>query len=51
MFLFLRRISLGLDVMARLQGQMQQVFLNIRPALVNGAKAEQSSAIQASSAG
>ncbi|NOS81418.1 MAG: hypothetical protein HOP32_07555 [Nitrospira sp.] len=42
------RVSLGLDVMARLQGQMQQVFLNIRPALVNGAKAEQSSAIQAS---
>jgi hypothetical protein len=37
------RVSLGLDVMARLQGQMQQVFLNIRPATVNGAKTEPSS--------
>ena len=42
------RVSLGLDVLARLQGQMQQVFQNIRPAWVNGAKAEQSSVIQAS---
>jgi hypothetical protein len=48
MFLFLRRISLGLDVLARVQGHVQQVFLNIRPAPVNEAKAEQSSAIQAS---
>ena len=42
------RVSLGLDVMARLQGQMQQVFLNIRPALVNGAKTESSSTKPAS---
>jgi hypothetical protein len=42
------RVSLGLDVMARLQGQMQQMFLNIRPAPVNGAMAEQSSTRQAS---
>jgi len=39
---------LGLDVLGRLQKQIQQVFLNMRQALVNGAKAEQSSAIQAS---
>jgi len=42
------RVSLGLDVMARLQGQMQQVFLNIRPALVNGAKTESASTKPAS---
>ena len=36
------RISLGLDVLARLQGQVQQVFLNIRPAPVNGVKTEPS---------
>jgi hypothetical protein len=35
--------QLGLDVLARLQGQVQQVFLNIRPATVNGAKTEPSS--------
>jgi hypothetical protein len=30
------RFSLGLDVMARLQGQMQQVFQSMRQAQVNG---------------
>ncbi len=34
------RVSLGLDVLGRLQGQMQQVFLNIRQAPVNGARSE-----------
>lgn len=34
------RISLGLDVLARLQGQMQRVFESVRQAQVNGAKAE-----------
>jgi hypothetical protein len=34
------RVSLGLDVLARLQGQVQQTFLNIRPASTNGTKAE-----------
>ncbi len=42
------RVSLGLDVMARLQHQMQQVFLNIRQAPVNGAKTEPSSTKPAS---
>jgi hypothetical protein len=42
------RVSLGLDVMARLQGQMQQVFLNMRQAQVNGAKTERSLGKQAS---
>lgn len=32
------RVSLGLDVLARLQGQMQQVLLNVRQAQVNGEK-------------
>jgi hypothetical protein len=32
------RVSLGLDVLARLQGQMQQVLLNLRQAQGNGAK-------------
>ena len=32
------RISLGLVVLARLQGQMQQVFMNLRQPPVNGAK-------------
>lgn len=32
------RVSLGLDVMARLQHQMQQVFLSMRQAQGNGAK-------------
>lgn len=36
------RVSLGLDVLARLQGQMQQVFLNLGQAQGNGKKAEQS---------
>ena len=36
------RISLGLDVLARLQGQVQQTFMNIRPASTNGAKPERS---------
>jgi len=42
------RISLGLDVLARLQGQVQQVFLNIRQAPVNGVKTEPSSTKPAS---
>jgi len=42
------RISLGLDVLGRLQHQIQQVFLNMRQAPVNGAIAEQSSIRQAS---
>ena len=36
------RVSLGLDVLARLQHQMQQVFVSMRKAQMNGAKAEQS---------
>jgi hypothetical protein len=40
------RISLGLDVLARLQGQMQQVLLTLRQAQMNGKKAEQSLATQ-----
>lgn len=42
------RVSLGLDVLGRLQHQIQQVFLNMRQASVNGAIAEQSSIRQAS---
>ena len=34
------RVSLGLDVLARLQHQMQQIFLSMRQTQVNGAKAE-----------
>lgn len=34
------RVSMGLDVLVRLQHQMQQVFLNMRQAQMNGAKAE-----------
>lgn len=34
------RVSLGLDVMARLQHQMQQVFLSMRQAQENGNKVE-----------
>lgn len=34
------RVSLGLDVMARLQHQMQQVFVNMRQAQGNGARSE-----------
>lgn len=37
------RVSLGMDVMARLQHQMQQVFENVRQAQLNGAKTEKSS--------
>jgi hypothetical protein len=44
------RISLGLDVLARLQGQMQQVFLNIRQVPVNGMKTERSLVTPASEA-
>ena len=32
------RVSLGLDVMARLQGQMQRLFENVRRAQANGEK-------------
>ena len=42
------RVSLGLDVLARLQHQMQQVFMSMRQAQVNGTKAEQSSTREAS---
>lgn len=35
------RVSLGLDVVARLQHQMRQVFLTMRQAQVNGAKREE----------
>ena len=42
------RVSLGLDVLGRLQHQMQQVFLTMRQAPVNGAMAEPSSTRQAS---
>ena len=35
------RVSLGLDVMARLQGQIQQVFASMRQAQGNGTKVEQ----------
>ena len=34
------RVSLGLDVVARLQGQMQRVFLNMRQAQMNGVKTD-----------
>lgn len=34
------RVSLGLDVLARLQGQMQQVFVSMRQAQRNGTKVE-----------
>jgi hypothetical protein len=37
------RVSVGLDVLARLQHQMQQVFVNLRQASVNGATTESSS--------
>ena len=37
------RVSLGMDVMARLQHQMHQVFENVRQAQLNGAKTEKSS--------
>jgi hypothetical protein len=40
------RVSLGLDVMARLQGQMQQVFLSMRQAQVNGAQAGSDGTVQ-----
>jgi hypothetical protein len=43
------RISLGLDVLARLQHQMQQVFLNIRQTPVNGAKTEPASTTKSAS--
>lgn len=42
------RVSLGLDVMARLQQQMQQVFMSMRQAQGNGKKTEQSSTREAS---
>jgi hypothetical protein len=44
------RVSLGLDVLARLQGQVQQTFMNIRPASTNGAKTERSLVTPASGA-
>lgn len=34
------RVSLGLDVLTRLQGQMQQVFVGMRQAQRNGTKVE-----------
>ena len=34
------RVSLGLDVLGRLQHQMQQIFLGMSQAQANGAKAE-----------
>jgi len=36
------RVSLGLDVLGRLQHQIQQVFLSMRQAPVNGVKTEPS---------
>jgi hypothetical protein len=35
------RVSLGMDVLARLQGQMQRVFENVHQAQMNGTKTEQ----------
>ena len=35
------RVSLGLDVLARLQGQMQQVLLNLRQVQMNGKRTTQ----------
>ncbi|MGH9877865.1 MAG: hypothetical protein ACRD5H_09520 [Nitrososphaerales archaeon] len=40
------RVSLGLDVLGRLQYQMQQVFQNIAQAQVNGVKAESNRTVQ-----
>lgn len=34
------RVSVGLDVLARLQGQIQRVFENMRQAQGNGANAK-----------